>query len=171
MPTDPENDPQNLIAVVGVVGALGIILVRWILELLRDIPPDPWPAELDQAVRRRDATPVCVECLSPQDARGWFCPHCGFPTGEYVPVLPYLYIFSWGELLRRGVTGPPDRNLGRVLGFAVFSMTQYSLFFPIYWFWLIRKCFGKPICQTKRPDLKFEDESSSSDAGAPESDI
>lgn len=157
MPSNPEYDPERLIAVVGITVAIAIIFVRWLLDLLRKIPPDPWPAEVDQAVRQRDAIPVCVDCLCPQEGHRWFCPHCSFPTGEYVTTMPYLHIFAYAELLRRGVTGPPDKSLGRFLGFAVFSVAQYALFFPAYWFWLARKARGKPICQVKRLDLKFED--------------
>lgn len=162
MSSEIELDPEKLIGGIGIVVGLAIIFIRWFLGLLRHVPADPWSPEIDQAVRKRDAVPVCVECLCPQEGHRWFCPHCGFPSGEYVTTMPYLYIFTYGELLRRGVTGPPDKSSGRFLGFAVFSAAQYSLFFPVYWFWLIRKACGKPIGQPSRPDLKFVDPDSDS---------
>lgn len=156
MTSDPEFDPEKLVGIVGIVLAVSIIFVRWILGLLREVPSDPWPPEIDQAVRQRNAVPVCVDCLCPQETHRWFCPHCGFPTGEYVTSMPYLQIFATGELLRRGVTGPPDKNLPRQLGFALCSLTQYALFFPIYWFWLVSRACRKPLSQPHRRELKFE---------------
>lgn len=153
MANEPASDPELLVAVVGITTALVIIFIRWILELARNRPADPWPAGVDQAVRQRGAVPVCTDCLSPQVGHRWFCPHCGFPTGEYVTTMPYLYIFAQGELLRRGVTGPPDRGRCRPIAFALAALTQFSLFAPVYWFWMVRKARGKPICQVRRVDL------------------
>jgi hypothetical protein len=107
-------------------------------------------------VRQRDAVPVCVDCLFPQERHRWFCPHCGFPTGEYVTSMPYLQIFAVGELLRRGVSGPPDKNFSRQAGFALFSLTQYAYFFPVYWFWLVSRACRKPLSQPRRRELEFE---------------
>jgi hypothetical protein len=158
MNSEPEFDPEKAIGVIGIAVGVTIIFIRWIIELLRKVPADPWPLEIDQAVRKRDAVPVCVDCLCPQESHGGFCRHCGFPTGEYVTSMPYLQIFAVGEFLRRGVTGPPDKSLFRQLGWAVSSMTQYSIFFPVYWFWLVSRACGRSIGQPHRVDLRFEDE-------------
>lgn len=48
------------------------------------------------------------------------------------------------------VMGPPERRLG-VLAFLVLSSTtQYSIFAPVYWYWMIRRARGRPICQAFR---------------------
>lgn len=120
--------------------------------------PDPWPPELDAQVRQRDAVPVCTNCLFPQQEHLWFCPHCHFPTGEYVTVMPYLNIYAQGELLRRGVSGPPDPSVFRRLFHVLFSVQYYSVLAPLYWFWMWRKADGRPIASLNRPDLPREDE-------------
>lgn len=117
--------------------------------------PDPWPSEVDEAVRRRDAVPLCVNCLSPH-GHHWFCPHCGFPGGEYVTVMPYLHVFATGEALRRGVLGPPENNLPQTAMLVLFSAANYGPFAPLYWFWMSRKAAGRPICEIHRRELPSE---------------
>lgn len=119
--------------------------------------PDPWPEELDQAVRSREAVPICTNCLHPQPAHRWFCPYCHFPTGEYVHLMPYLYVFTWGELLRRGVFGPPEKGAFRKWGLVIYSSYNYSIFAPLYWYWMYRKSAGKPISNLHKPDLGSDD--------------
>jgi hypothetical protein len=119
-------------------------------------PPDPWPEEVDLSVRAPDAIPLCIDCLYPQEGRPWFCPHCRYPTGEFVTMMPYLRIFSVGEILRRGVVGPPEKGLALKAGFVLLS-AQYSLFAPVYWYWMVRKSRGRPICYAQRKDLTFEE--------------
>lgn len=157
MNPDQEFDPEKLVGVIGIAVGASIIFIRWFLGLLREVPADPWSPEIDRAVRRRDAVPVCVECLCPQEGHRWFCPHCGFPTGEYVTTMPFLQIFAVGELLRCGVIGPPDKGLSRQVGFLLCSLTQYSLFFPVYWLWLVSRVCGRPIGHPHRLDLRFEE--------------
>jgi hypothetical protein len=135
---------------------LGVKLIWKIREVASDVSPDPWSREVDLAVRAKDAIPVCMDCLYPQEERLWFCPHCGFPAGECNNVMPYLQIFSLGELLRRGVVGSPEKGLTLKLGFVLYSF-EYGLFAPIYWFWMERKACGKPICQAQRKELQFEE--------------
>jgi hypothetical protein len=125
-------------------------------QLIAHSPPDPWSAEIDAAVKARDAIPLCQDCLHPQAPHQWFCPHCNFPTGDYVPMMPYLQVFWIGEILRRGVTGPGQNTDTQNVGFALFGLGQYSLFAPIYWFWLVSKSLGKPICQARRVPLECD---------------
>jgi hypothetical protein len=126
-------------------------------RLMRQRTPDPWSLDVDRAMRGADAVPLCTNCLYPQDDGKWFCPHCDFPGGEYVATMPYLLIFPMGELLRRGVIGPPEKGFGLKLFFVLYSLAQYSLFAPIYWYWMARKASGRPICQAVRKEIPFED--------------
>jgi hypothetical protein len=119
---------------------------------------DPWTREIDDAVHARDAVPLCVDCLCPLEGHHWFCPHCGFPAADCVMIMPYLQIFPVAEVLRRGVMGPPENGFAKKFGFVILSLAQYSVFAPIYWYWMARKAGGRPICQAKRHDLKFEEE-------------
>lgn len=132
-------------------------LAQLIRSFIPAATPDPWPHEIDLAVRSPEAIPLCISCLFPQEGRPWFCPHCGFPAGEFVAAMPYLHIFPTGEILRRGVMGSPDTGFLPATGFAFLSATQYGPFVPVYWFWMARKALGKPICQLRRVDLGFED--------------
>ncbi len=64
--------------------------------------PDPWSPDLDAAARAADALPVCHRCLTPFVGPGWFCANCGAATGPYNNTMPYLNIFSCGEVWRAG---------------------------------------------------------------------
>lgn len=58
-------------------------------------------------------------------------------------LMPYLQIFTVGEVLRRGVTGPPEKGFAIKAGLVVYSLTQYAVFAPLYWFWMARKARGE----------------------------
>ena len=133
-------------------------LARWLRRLWSEFPPDPWPREIDAAVRSSEAVPLCIDCLYPQEAHRWFCPHCGKPTGDYVALMPYLQVLVMGELFRSGVLGPPERRRGAQIFLVVYSAAQYGVFAPLYWFWMLRKAQGEPICQEVRKDLPFAEE-------------
>ena len=152
-----EITPESIVGTISLLAALTLLLIYKIREIAGQTSPDPRPQEIDRAVKASDAVPLCMECLYPQDERRWFCPYCGFPAGEYVTTMHYLYIFAIGEVLRRGVIGPPERSLGRKMFFVLCSVWQYSLFAPIYWFWMARKAYGKPVCQAQRKELQFEE--------------
>jgi hypothetical protein len=131
-------------------------LAAWLLSAVPGGHRDPWPPEFDQAVKDPKAVPLCINCLFPQGPDGWFCPHCGYPTGDYVAMMPYLQIFVVGELFRQGVMGPPVRHGGVQLFLVVFSLSQYGFFAPIYWYWMVRRAGGKPICQRLPTDFEME---------------
>jgi len=120
-------------------------LAHLLRSALRVQHPDPWSAEIDAAVKDPNAEALCVSCLFPQAPHSWFCPHCGYPTGDYVPMMPYLQIFVVSEVLRRGVSGPPEQRAGTQVFLALFSATQYAVFAPVYWFWMLRRAQGKPL--------------------------
>ena len=151
------TESENLFALVA-FGAAGIyFLVRWVMEYAAKAPPDPWPQEVDVAVKAREAVPVCVNCLHPQEGHRWFCPNCAYPSGDYVTLMPYLQVFAVGEVLRRGVIGPPEKGFGRKMFLVIYSASEYAVFAPVYWFWMWRKARGKPICRAQKTELNFEE--------------
>ena len=121
------------------------------------LPSDPWSREVDASVRAETAIPLCVDCLYPQEEERSFCPHCRFPIGDFVPLNPYLQIFLIGNVLRKGVMGPPEHRLGVQLFLVALTLFQYPPFAPIYWFWMIRRAQGKPICLERRKAIEFEE--------------
>ncbi len=138
-------------------GPLAVLARRLIIHS----PPDPWSPEIDASVRAIDAIPLCEGCLHPQAPHQWFCPHCNFPTNNHVPLMHYLHVFWIGEILRRGVMGPGKNRPWQNVGFVIFGLGQYSIFAPIYWFWLVRKSMGRPIGQAQRRPLECEPPASS----------
>lgn len=123
-------------------------LARWWRRTWASLAaPDPWTAAEDAAAREAAAVSLCTNCLYPQDRHTWFCPRCGFTSGEYVHLMPYLYVFTWGEVLRRGVSGPPEPGFWRKFGSVVLSVLSYVIFAPAYWYWMVRKARGRPICE------------------------
>jgi hypothetical protein len=113
---------------------------------------DPWPDEINAAVREPDAHPVCLRCLRPQEGHYWFCRDCGFPSGEYMTVMPFLQVFPLGHMLQRGVVGEPERRKWVTAGYVAVSLCEYTVFAPVYWYWMYRKATGRPICQEWRPE-------------------
>jgi hypothetical protein len=132
-------------------------LAHLLRNVARHSPPDPWPAEIEAAVRSQDAVPLCPDCLHPQAPRQEFCPHCNFPTGDYVPFQPFPQTLWIGEFLRRGVTGPGRNSFFQNLGFVIFSASQYAVFAPIYWYWLVSKALDEPLVKGQRQPLEFDD--------------
>src|SRR5688500_3141686 len=114
-------------------------------KLLRPVSgvSDPWPAEVDATIKQPGAEALCINCLFPQAPHPWFCPHCDYPTGDYVSIMPYLQIFPVAEVLRRGVSGPPESRMGVQVFLIVLSFTQYAVFAPLYWFWMVQRARGR----------------------------
>ncbi len=119
--------------------------------------PDPWSADVAARVNDKAATPLCLNCLFPQGPHAWFCLNCGFPTGEYVVLMPYLQNFVLGEALRRGVMGAPERRCGVQAFFVLYSICEYTVFAPLYWYWMLRRSRGRPIATEQRPELVLDD--------------
>jgi hypothetical protein len=133
----PTLNEHVLVLVLLVTGAG--LAVRQIILWLENAPksPDPWDAETDKAVHQPDAVPVCHRCFTPQSPCGWFCRNCGSAVGPYNNYMPYVYVFSEGEVLRNGVTDRMRLGLLIVVGYFLVSL-DYFVFAPVYWFFLLR---------------------------------
>lgn len=94
----------------------------------------PWSPELDQQVREDDAVPVCHRCFTPLEHTGqqWFCPECGAASGPYNNLMPFVYLFSIGEVLRSGTAREARYSPLRLAGYMAMCLMQYTLFFPVY---------------------------------------
>jgi len=118
---------------------LGEFLVSEIRAWWRSLDtPDPWPAELDTAVRGPDAIPVCHRCMTPCDLPVWFCPACGAAVGPYNNVMEYINIFSVGEALRSGVGPEAHFTPFRTVAYVSIGLIEYTVFAPLYFIRLYR---------------------------------
>jgi hypothetical protein len=156
MPLETLTHGEALIATAALAFAAVLASVTWIRRLASKTASDPWPREVDVEVRDPSAIPLCVNCTFPQEGHYWFCPYCGFPAGDFVTSMPYLYIFALGESMRRGVTGPPEKDAALSTFLTIIAACQYSVFAPLYWYWMFRKSRGKPICMTWRREPNLE---------------
>jgi hypothetical protein len=112
------------------------LLAKWIQDA--SVGPDPWEQEVGQATDSPDVPEVCHRCSAPQAWGAWFCPHCGSAVGPYNNLMPYVNVFSQGEVLRNGAT---DRFRMRpliLIGYLLVSLEGYLIFAPVYWFFLLR---------------------------------
>ena len=140
-------------------------------NLPKKFPPkkDPWTPGDDAAAKHPAAHKICLRCIYPQPPvpQTWFCPNCGEPTGDCVNSMHYLYIFSMGALARRGVMGKPEKGLKGFLEdlfLLIFFTHAYQIIFaPLYWFWMIRKANGHPICDDTPPALVISDDDNNTD--------
>jgi hypothetical protein len=53
-------------------------------------------------------------------------------------LMPYLNLFSEGEVLRNGVHDKQPQNALIVAGYLILSLNLYVVFAPIYWIFLFR---------------------------------
>jgi hypothetical protein len=129
---------SGLSVVVGgtITAMVGQRLIAWIANC--PCTPDPWGTEVENEINRPDATEVCHHCSAPQSPTAWFCPHCGNAVGPYNNLMPYVRIFSEGEVLRNGVNNKLRRNSLIVFGYFLVSLGCYFLIAPVYWFFLVR---------------------------------
>ena len=102
--------------------------------------PDPWPPELDRDARAHDAIPVCHRCFLPlaYERSRWFCVDCGAAVGPYNNILPYIRIFSLGEVARSGVAPGTRFSTLKLCGYSCVCYMQFWFLFPVYLFCLCR---------------------------------
>jgi hypothetical protein len=59
-------------------------------------------------------------------------------VGPYCNYLPFVYVFSQGEVVRAGVTEHIRRSPLIVIGLVLLSLTMFALAAPFYWFFLFK---------------------------------
>jgi hypothetical protein len=133
------SNPENVIVLLVLSGFLGVLIYRFVVWIMTaPVTPDPWTSETEQAVNQAEAVPLCSHCLTPQEHNGWFCPECGATVGPYCNYLPFVLLFSEGEVLRTGVTAPVRRSPLVTLGFVLLPLALFSIAAPFYWYFLFK---------------------------------
>ena len=145
-------DPDLFIAGLAVAGL--IIAGLWRLAVwVRNAPvrPDPWSAEIESSLQQPEATPICHRCLTPHSNEAWFCEHCGSAVGSYNNLMPYVYVFSQGEVFRNGTTDKLRRSPLIIAGYLLISLHAYLVFAPVYWFFLFKNLKRSQLDQVVIP--------------------
>ena len=128
-------------AVIGVlaIAAMALLALWRIIVWIKSCPlqPDPWDAETGQAVQLEDAVQVCHRCLTPVPPCQWFCETCGCAVGPYNNYMPYLRVFSEGEVFRNGTHDKLRFNALIVIGYLLCSI-NFFIFAPVYWYFLFQ---------------------------------
>ena len=123
-------------------GSLRDITRSWIRVWRQSLDkPTPWPEELDIAVRAPDAIPVCHRCMTPCELPVWFCPTCGTAIGPYNNILPFVRIFSIGEVLRSGVSSSARFTALTIPGYIFVGLLWGGIFAPLYYIRLVMNFF------------------------------
>jgi len=126
--------PENLGgAVLSVILLLVFGIVRLLAGWIQSAPvtPDPWGQEAEVALAQAETLQVCHRCSAPQEPGAWFCPHCGSAVGPYNNWMPYVYVFSEGEVFRNGVMDRLRAGPLIVIGYILLSF-DYLILAPIY---------------------------------------
>jgi len=115
-----SDDPNIIIGELAAAGIVIVLLWRYITHV-RDLPrtPDPWDAETEQQLS--EAKEVCPHCLTEQPPTAWFCKGCNRAIGPYNNWMPYVQIFSEGEVLRNGTTDRMRNSLLIPIGYFLIS--------------------------------------------------
>jgi len=151
------SDPNQIIGGLG-LALLGLACLWWLINWIREAPvkPDPWDAEVERKLADPEVAEICPRCLTPQPPTAWFCRHCGKAVGPYNNLMPFLNVFSEGEVLRNGTT---DRFRNRplvMIGYFLITLGINPFFAPIYWFFLLSNLKRHP---EKQPSVQEPTES------------
>ncbi len=132
---DVTSDPNLMVGGFG-LGLLVLAALWQLIAWVREAPPtpDPWDAEVEQKLQDPETQQICHRCMTPQESGAWFCKHCGAAVGPYNNLMPFLNVFSEGEVFRNGIShrfrNRPFIAVGYFLitaGFLVGLMMDYPL--------------------------------------------
>lgn len=111
------------VVAVAVVIVLAFAVYRLVQHIRRLVPsPDPWEKEVEAAIEDESATSVCHRCFTEQEPNALFCPKCGTAVGDYNNILPWVNVFSEGEVLRNSLFDRLRVNVLTVAGFVLFTV-------------------------------------------------
>jgi hypothetical protein len=146
------SDPDLTVAQIAIGGLVLAGLWRAVVWV-RTAPtkPNPWGEEIEASLQAEDATPICHRCLTPHSNEAWFCRLCGSAVGTYNNLMPYVCVFSQGEVLRNGVTDKLRASPLTIIGYLLYSLGNYFIFAPVYWFFLFKNL--KRLKQEKLNEL------------------
>lgn len=131
-----SDDPNMLIAELAAVGIVIVFLWRYFVHV-RDLPrtPDPWDAETEQQLS--EAKEVCPHCLTEQPPTAWFCKGCGRAIGPYNNWMPYVQIFSEGEVFRNSTNRQFQNRPWIIFGYCLIFGAMFPLLAPFYLLWVL----------------------------------
>jgi hypothetical protein len=143
------SDPDMIVAQIAIGGLVLAGLWRLVVWV-RDAPtrPDPWDAATERKLSEPEAVEVCHHCFTPQPTTAWFCEHCGSAVGPYNNLMPYIQVFSEGEVFRNGVNDKVRADPLTIIGYLFYSLANYAFFAPLYWIF-----FFKHLQQLKEKEL------------------
>jgi hypothetical protein len=127
---------MDLLVAIGIMCAIAYWAVRWVGSA--PITVDPWGAEIERLIQEDETPALCHRCLTPQKDNAWLCPECGSAVGPYNNYMPYVVLFSQGEVYRAGVMDHVRPSILVVCGYLAYSVMGYVIFAPIYWYFLYR---------------------------------
>jgi hypothetical protein len=134
------SDREMLVGVIVIIAFALYGLVQLLKRLTTGpIAPDPWDAETSAKLEDINMQVLCHRCLVPNEPLADFCENCGAPVGKYTNYLPFPQLFSIGHALRVGAQGEYKRSPMTVLGYFLLALGEYTVFAPVYWYWLFRK--------------------------------
>ena len=144
-----------------VIGGFGLVflflvglwrLIVWVREA--PVKPDPWDAGVAQKLSDPETVEVCPHCLTPQPPAAWFCNHCGKAVGPYNNMMPFLNVFSEGEVFRNGTTARFRNRPFVLIGYILITLGINPFFAPIYWFFLLSNLKRPPNERESTEDQK-----------------
>ena len=132
------SDPNLIVGGFG-LGLLALAVFWRFIVWVREAPrtPDPWDAEVEQKLQEPEAMEVCHRCFTPQEPDAWFCKQCGSAVGPYNNLMPFLNVFSEGEVFRNGTTGRFRNRPLILIGYILMTFGINPFLAPIYWFFLL----------------------------------
>jgi hypothetical protein len=128
------SDPNLIVGGYG-LGLLALAVLWQLIAWVREAPPtpDPWDAEVERKLQEPETREICHRCLTPHEPGTWFCKHCGAAVGPYNNLMPFLNVFSEGEVLRNGVGGRFRNRPLIVIGYFLITLGIFPILAPIYW--------------------------------------